>query len=103
MLVRNSFRGSALGFLVGDEIPEVQGNRCEESGNQAKPSESCREVVRDFDPGPGIEEISDVIVRKIGLPEGFLYLPMPVRARTVTETIPWGEDQPTGEGKQDAE
>ena len=61
------------------------------------------EVVRDFAPDPGVEEISEVIVRKIGLPKGFLYLPMPVRARAVTETIPWGEHQPTGDRKQDAE
>ena len=36
------------------------------------------------------------------MPEEFLYLPMPVRARAVTETIPWGQDQPTGDCKQDA-
>ena len=102
MLIRNSFRGSVLGFFVDDKIPEVQGNRGDEGGNQTKPSESCREVVCDLDPRPGIKEISEVIVRKVGLPEGFLYLPMPVRARAVTETIPWGEDQPTGNRKQDA-
>ena len=36
------------------------------------------------------------------MPEGFLYLPMPVRTRAIAETIPWGQDQPTGDCKQDA-
>ncbi len=35
--------------------------------------------------------------------EGFLHLPVPVRARAVAEAIPWSEDQPTADCEQDAE
>ena len=39
----------------------------------------------------------------MGLAEGFLHLPVPVRARAVSEAIPWSKDQPTTNCEQDAE